>query len=77
MLLFDLWVIGNNVLVAIEALFHGRHTWMFRATHIGVTELALDLLHTGMHLVAEGDGLLRPHFQNRFHVKQMQEKEDG
>jgi hypothetical protein len=77
MLLFDLWVIGNNVLVAIEALFHRRHTWVFGATHVGVTELTLDLLHTRMHLVAEGYGLLRAHIQNGGHVKQIQEKEDG
>ncbi len=77
MLLFDLWVIGNNVLVAIEALFHGRYTWMFGAPHVGMTELTLDLLHPGMHLVAKGYGLLRSQIRNRCHVEQIQEKEDG
>lgn len=77
MLLFDLWVIRNNVLVAIEALFYGRYAWMFGAAHIGMTELALDLLHTEMYLVAKRYGLLRAHIRNRRHVEQVQEKEDG
>ena len=75
--LFDLWVIGNNVLVAIEALFHRRYAWMLRAAHIGMTELALDLLHTEMYLVAKRYGLLRAHIRNWRHVEQVQEKEDG
>jgi hypothetical protein len=77
MLLFDLWVIGNNILVAIEALFHGRQPWMFGAAHVRMTELALDLLHTGMHLVAKGYGLLGAHIRNRHHIKQIHEKQDG
>ncbi|NIR17537.1 MAG: hypothetical protein GWN86_27965 [Desulfobacterales bacterium] len=69
MLLFDLWVIGNNVLVAIEALFHGRHTWMLGAAHVGMTELTLDLLHPGMHLVAKRYRLHRAYIRNRRHVE--------
>jgi hypothetical protein len=77
MLFLDLWVIGNNVLVAIEALFHGRHSWMFGTAHIRMTELTLDLLHTGMHLVAKGYGLRGAQIRKRCHVEQIQEKEDG
>lgn len=76
MLLFDLGMVCNNVFMAIEALFHGRHTWMLGAAHIGMTERTLDLLHTGMHLVAKGYGLLRAHIRSRRHVEQVQEKED-
>ena len=77
MLLLDLWVIGNNVLVAIETLFHGRQSWMFGTAHIRMTKLTLDLLHTEMHLMAKGYGLRRSQIRKRCHVEQIQKKEDG
>jgi hypothetical protein len=70
-LLFDLGVISNDVFMAIEALFHWRHTWMFGATHIGVTELTLDKLYTRMEMVAKGYGLLRTHILSRHHVEEI------
>jgi hypothetical protein len=70
-LLFDLGMISNDVFMAIEALFHRRHTWMFGASHIGMTELTLDKLHTRMETVAKGYGLFRAHIPGRHDVEEI------
>ncbi len=70
-LLFDLGMVGNDIFMAIQALFHRRHTWMFGATYIGMTKLTLDELYTRMETVAEGYGLLRAYIPSRGHVKEI------
>jgi len=69
--LFDLGMVGNDIFMAIEALFYRRHTWMFGASHIGMTELTLDKLYTRMETVAEGYGLLRAYMPSRGHVEEI------
>jgi len=61
MLFFDLGMVSDYVFMAIEALFHRRHTRMLGKFHIGMTELTLDLLHTRMDMMAKGYGLFRPY----------------
>jgi hypothetical protein len=43
-LLPDLWMVGDDVLVAIEAFLDRRHSGVNGTPHIGMTKLALDLL---------------------------------
>ncbi len=57
MLLLNLRMICDDVPVAEEAFVHRRHPRVDGPVHIWVAEPALDLLHTGMHPVAEADGL--------------------
>ena len=47
-----------DVVVAIQAFLHRRNSGKFGAIHIGMAELALDILHTGVDPVAEWYGLL-------------------
>ena len=71
MLFFDLGMVRNDVFMAIEALFHWRHTWMFGASRIGMTELTLDKLYTRMEMVAKGYGLFRAHIPSRQDVEKI------
>jgi hypothetical protein len=71
MLLLDLRVTGNNVFVAIKALFHRGQARVFRSPHIGMAKFTLDLFHTGMDSMAKGYGLLRAHICNRRNVEQV------
>jgi hypothetical protein len=68
-LLFDLGMVSNDIFMAIEALFHRRHTWMLGAPHIWMTERTLDKLYTGMEMVAKGYGLLGAYIPSRRNVK--------
>jgi hypothetical protein len=70
-LFFDLGMVSNDVFMAIEALFHRRHAWMFGASHIGMTELTLDKLYTRMEMMAKGYGLLRAHIRSRRNVEEI------
>jgi hypothetical protein len=58
-LLLDFRMIGDHISMTEEALFHGRHTRKGWSAHIGMAELALDVLHAHMNPMAEGDGLFR------------------
>jgi hypothetical protein len=64
-LFFDLGMTSNDIFMAIEAFFHRRHTWMFGASHIGMTELTLDKLYPRMEMVAKWYGLLRANILRR------------
>lgn len=70
-LLFDLGMVGNDIFMAIEALFHRGHTWMFGAPYIWMTELTLDKLYTRMEMVAKGYGLLRAYIPSRRNVEEI------
>ena len=48
-----------DVVVTIQAFLHWWNSGKFGATHIGMAELALDILYTGVDPVAEWYGLLR------------------
>ena len=67
--------LGNDVLVAVEAFLHRRDTGEGGAIHVRMTELALDILHPGMHLVAEGDGLLRADVGGRRGIEEVKKEE--
>ena len=56
--LYDLGVMGNDVLMTVEALFHRRNPRVGGALHAGMAKPAGNLLHPGMDPVAEVNGLL-------------------
>ena len=59
MLLLDPGVLFNNIVVAVQTLFHRRNARVIRIRNIGMTILALDLLDAAVHSMAEGNRLLR------------------
>ena len=58
-LLFDPGMVGNNILVTMQAFFHFRYSRMIGIGHVGMTVLALDLFYAAVNIMAERDGLLR------------------
>ncbi len=56
--LYDLGVMGNDVLMTVEALFHRGNPRVGGALHAGMAKPAGNLLHPGMDPVAEENGLL-------------------
>lgn len=54
----DLRMVGDDVIVAVQALFHWRESRVEGSPHIRVAVLAFDGLVPGMQPVAEGNGLL-------------------
>jgi len=59
MFLLNPWVIGDDVLVTVQAFFNRGDSRMNRPFDIRMAELALDRLDTGMDPVAEGNRLQR------------------
>ena len=59
MLFLDLRVLFNNIVMAVQTLFHRRNARMIGIRNIGMTILALDLLDAAVHSMAEGNRLLR------------------
>ena len=49
----------DDIIVAVQTLFHRWNAGVVGIGNIGVTVLALDLLDTAVHGVAEGDRLFR------------------
>ena len=58
-LLLDLGVFFNDVIMAVQTLFHRRDARESGIGDIGVAELALDLFDAAVHVMAEGDRLFR------------------
>ena len=58
-LLLDLRVIFNDVIMAVQALFHRRDAREFGVGDVRVAELALDLFDADVHVMAEGNRLFR------------------
>ena len=52
-------MIGNDVLVTVQTLFHRRYSWKIGIARVGMTIETLDLLYPCVQLVAEGYGLFR------------------
>jgi hypothetical protein len=69
----DLWVVGDDVLVAVETFFHRGNAREMRPIHIGVAKLALDFLYPGVNPVTERDGLFRTQVSGRHQVKGVKE----
>ena len=65
MFLLNLRMVGNDILMAVQTLLHRRNPGKGGTVHVGVTELALDLLHPVMDPMAEGDGLFRADAQEK------------
>jgi hypothetical protein len=57
--LFNPGMVGDNIFMAMQTLLHRRDSRMVGVGHVGVAVLALDLLDPAMHIMAEGDRLLR------------------
>lgn len=56
--LFYPGMVGNDILMAMQALLHRRYSGMIGIGHIGVAILALDLFNPAVNIVAEGNRLL-------------------
>ena len=59
MLDFNPRVIGDDVIMAVQAFLHRRNPRVVGITHIRVTVLALYLFDAAVHIVAERDRLFR------------------
>ncbi len=59
-LFLDPWMLGNNIVVTVQALFHRRYSGMIGVGHVRMTVLALNLFNTAVYIMTERDGLLRP-----------------
>ena len=57
--LFYPGVVGNNIVVAVQAFFHRRDSGMIGIGHEGVAVLTLDLLDPAVDSMAEWNRLLR------------------
>ena len=58
-LLLDLRVFFNNIIVAVQTLFHRGNAREIGVGDVGMAELALDLLDADVHIMAEWDRLFR------------------
>ena len=56
---FNPRVIGNDVIVAVQAFLYRRDSWMVGIGHIRVAVLTLNLFDPTVNIVAEGNRLLR------------------
>ena len=63
----------EDIIVAVQTLFHRWNAGVVGIGNIGVTVLALDLLDTAVHGVAEGDRLFRPQVAPRPSPKNIDE----
>ena len=59
MLLLNLRVIFNNIIVAVQTLFHRRDAREIGVSDRRVAVLTLNLFDSDMHIMAKGYGLLR------------------
>ena len=52
-------VLGDDVVVTVQAFFHRRHSRVIGISYIGMTVLALYLFDAVVHIVAKRDRLFR------------------
>ena len=64
----------DNIIMAVKAFLHRRNPGEPGALHIRVTELALNVLHPGMHPVTEGNWLFGTDVRSRGCVKEVEEQ---
>jgi hypothetical protein len=79
-LLLNLGMFGDNVLMAVQTFLHWRNPRECRTTHVRVTELTLNLFHSGMNPMAERYGLCRTDVGCRWNieiVEKSQHKKDA
>ena len=75
-LLLDPGMVGNDVLVTVQAFFHRWQAWVIGVAHIGVTVKALDLFDPHMQLMAERYGLFRAYVGGVI-IEKVKEQDDG
>ena len=69
-LLLDPGMFFDDIVMAVQTLFHRRDAREIRVGNVGMAILALDLLDATVHIVAKGyrlfraEGLRRPHPEN-------------
>ncbi len=75
--LFNPGVVGDNIVMAVQAFFHRRDSGMIGISHVGVTVLALDLFHPAVDIVTKRNRLLWPNVAVRHLVKQENKHRNG
>jgi len=66
-LLLDPGMFFDDIVMAVQTLFHRRNAREIGIGNVGMAILALDLLDATVHIVAEGDRLLRAESARRPH----------
>ena len=69
-------MVGNDVLVTVETLFHRWQSRVIRIAGIGMTKGTLDLLYPHMNLMAERNRLLRTYVGAEM-IEVIKEQDDG
>ena len=67
--LFYPGMVGDNILMTVQALFNRRDSGMIGVGHVGVAVLALDLFNPAVDIMAERDRLFRSNCAVRRLVK--------
>ena len=62
-------MIRDNIVMAMQTLFHRRHAGMIGIGYVRMTVLTLDLFDAAVNVMAERDGLLRSDEGLRWGVK--------
>ena len=75
-LLLDPGVVGNDVLVTVQTLFHRRQSRIIGIANIGVTVEALDLFYPHMNLMTERNRLFGA-YVGGVTIKKVKEQDDG
>ena len=75
-LLFDPGMVGNDVLVTVQTLFHRWQSRVVGVAHIRVTVKALDLFDPNMQLVAKRYGLFRAYIR-RITIEEIEKENDS
>jgi len=73
-LLYDLGMLGNDVLVAEKTFAHLRNPGVMRALPVRVTEPAVDFLYPGVNSMAEINGLPGPDLAFRIKIVEIEHR---
>jgi hypothetical protein len=68
-------MIGNDVFVTVQTLFHWRQSRVVGVAHVGMTVQTLYLFHSNMQLMAEGYRLFRAYVRSII-IKEEEKKDD-
>jgi hypothetical protein len=63
------WMLGNDIVMAVQTLFHRWNTRKIGVGHIGVAVLTLYLFDANVNVVAERYGLFRFHWIRRYSIE--------
>ena len=75
MLFLDPGMVGNDVLVTVQALFHRWQARVIGVAHIGVTVKALYFLDPNVQLMAERYGLFRAYIRRK-NIEEIEKEDD-